>query len=141
MELPEKTLPDGLVEGIAVPDLPETPGLQVADWAPGTLVDDAGGDLVTAQSYLEMVRLKIEQNKKYPDLARVRSIEGRVTIRFVITAEGAVREVEITKHSRNKDLDTAAVKAVRAAAPFSKPPQRFFEGEIPLELTIVFELT
>jgi len=134
-------LPDGLVEGIAMPDIPDTPGLAMADWAPGALVDDAGGDFATAQNYLEMVRLKIERHKKYPDLARVRNIEGRVTIRFVITPDGAVRQLEITRHSRNKDLDAAALRAVQAAAPFSKPPRRFFEGEIPLELTIVFELT
>ncbi len=141
MEPPEKNLPDGLVEGIAMPDIPDTPGLAMADWAPGALVDDAGGDFATAQNYLEMVRLKIERHKKYPDLARVRNIEGRVTIRFVITPDGAVRQLEITRHSRNKDLDAAALRAVQAAAPFSKPPRRFFEGEIPLELTIVFELT
>ena len=141
MEPPERNLPDTLVEGIAMPDIPETPGLSVADWSPGILVDETGGDFVTAQNYLEMVRLKIERHKKYPSVARVRNIEGRVVIRFVITAEGAVRAAEITKPSRNKDLDLAALKAVEDAAPFTKPPARFFKGDIPLELTIVFELT
>ena len=141
MEPPDKNLPDSLVEGIAMPDIPETPGLEVADWSPGALVDETGGDFVTAQDYLQMIRLKIERYKQYPDLARVRNIEGRVVIRFVITPEGAVREAEITKRSRNKDLDLAALRAVEDAAPFSKPPARFFKGDIPLELTIVFELT
>ena len=141
MEPPEKNLPDSLVEGIAMPDIPDTPGLAVADWSPGTLVDGTGGDFATAQNYLDMVRLKIERHKKYPNAARVRNIEGRVVIRFVITPEGAVREVEITERSRNKDLDLAALRAVEDAAPFSKPPPRFFKGAIPLELTIVFELT
>jgi len=141
MEPPEENLPDTLVEGIAMPDIPETPGLALADWGPGTLVDEPGGDFVTAQNYLEMVRLRIERHKKYPSAARMRNIEGRVVIRFVITAEGAVQEVEITKRSRNKDLDLAALRAVEDAAPFSKPPPRFFKGAIPLELTIVFELT
>lgn len=141
MEPPEKNLPDSLVEGIAMADIPETPSLAVAGWSPGTLVDKTGGDFVTAQDYLDMVRLKIERHKKYPDVARVRNIEGRVVIRFIITLEGAVQEVEITKPSRNKDLDWAALRAVEDAAPFSKPPPRFFKGAIPLELTIVFELT
>ena len=141
MEPPEKNLPDSLVEGIAMPEIPETQSLAVADWSPGTLVDETGGDFVTAQNYLEMVRLKIERHKKYPDVARARSIEGRVIIRFVITPEGAVRRVEVTKASRDRHLDLAAVKAVEDAAPFSRPPKRFFQGDIPLELTIVFELT
>lgn len=141
LEPAEKNLPDSLMEGIAMPDIPDTPGLEVADWSPGALLDDTGGDFLTAQNYLEMVRLKIESHKKYPDTARVRNIEGRVTIRFVITLEGAVREVEVTEHSRNRVLDLAAVRAVKDAAPFSRPPRRFFEGDVPLELTIVFELT
>jgi len=45
------------------------------------------------------------------------------------------------KTSRYKVLDIAALKAVKDAAPFPKPPSRFFKGEIPLELTVVFELT
>lgn len=141
MEPADKDLPDSLVEGVSMPDITAAPGLQIADWSPGALVDDASGDYVTAHSYLEMVRLKIERHKKYPDIARVRNVEGRVVIRFVITPDGDIREVEIAKHSRNKALDLAALRAVQDAAPFPKPPGRLFQGEIPLELTIVFELT
>jgi protein TonB len=141
LDPPKKNLPDALVEGIGVPDVPETEGLDVASWSPGPVVDDAAGDCLTAQNYLEMVRLKIESHKKYPQQARLRNIEGRVTLRFVITTDGGVRDVEIVKNSRNRDLDAAAVAAVRASAPFSNPPQRFFNGDLPLELTIVFELT
>jgi protein TonB len=141
MEPPEKDLPDSLVEGIGMPDIPDTPSLAVVDWSSGTLVDEAGGDFVNAQNYLDMVRLKIERHKKYPAAARSRSIEGHVIIRFVITQEGAVRDIKVTKRSRNRHLDLAAVKAVEDAAPFSRPPRRFFQGDIPLELTIVFELT
>ncbi len=140
LEPREKNLPDTLVEGIWAPEVPETEGVDVANWAPGSLVDEAAGDFLTAQNYLEMVRLRIERHKKYPPQARVRNIEGRVTLRFVITTEGGVRDVEIVKHSRNTDLDSAAVDAVYAAAPFSKPPRRFFSEDLPLELTIVFEL-
>lgn len=88
-----------------------------------------------------MVRLKIERHKKYPDIARVKNIEGRVVVRFVITPDGGIREVKIAKRSRNRALDLAALRAVQDAAPFPKPPRRLFKGEIPLELTIVFELT
>jgi protein TonB len=133
MNSTEKDLPDSLVEAINMPDIPATPGLNIANWSPG--------ELETSSSYLEMVRLKIERHKEYPDMARVRQIEGLVTIRFVITPEGGVRAVEIAKTSRHKVLDTAALRAVERAAPFPKPPRRFFKGEVPLELTIVFELT
>lgn len=134
MEPAEENLPDSLLEGITMPDIPATPGLQMANWNPGELVG-------TSIGYLEMVSLKIERHKVYPDMARIRQIEERVTIRFVITPEGGIRAVEIARTSRQKVLDKAALRAVKAAAPFPKPPRRFFEGEIPLELTIVFELT
>jgi len=133
MEPAEKDLPDSLVEGISTPDIAAASGLNIADWSPE--------GLETSSSYLEMVRLKIEQHKSYPDMAKVRQIEGSVTIRFVITPEGGVRAVQLVKPSRHMVLDTAALNAVKDAAPFPKPPRHLFKGEIPLELTIVFELT
>ena len=133
LEPSEKDLPDSLVEGISSPDIAATSGLNIADWNPG--------ELDTSSSYLEMVRLKIEQHKLYPDMARTRQIEGTVTIRFVITTDGDVRAVELVKPSRHTLLDSAALNAVKDAAPFPKPPKHLFKGEIPLELTIVFELT
>lgn len=133
MEPAEKHLLDSLVEGISMPDIPPTSGLNIADWNPE--------GLETSSSYLEMVRLKIEQHKSYPDMAKVRQIEGSVTIRFVITPEGEVRALEIAKTSRHLVLDEAALRAVESAAPFPKPPRHLFKGEIPLELTILFELT
>ncbi len=133
IEPAEKDLPDSLVEGISMPDIAPTSGLNIADWSPD--------GLETSSSYLDMVRLKIEQHKSYPDTAKARQIEGSVTIRFIITPEGGVRAVEIAKTSRHMVLDTAALRAVQAAAPFPRPPRHLFKGEIPLELTIVFELT
>ena len=133
MEPAEKDLPDSIVEGLSTPDIAATSGLNIADWSPE--------GLETSSSYLEMVKLKIEQHKSYPHVAKVRQIEGSVTIRFVITPEGGVQEAQVVKTSRHEILDTAALNAVRAAAPFPKPPRRFFKGKIPLELTIVFELT
>ena len=133
IEPAEKDLPDSLVEGISTPDIAATPSLNIADWSPE--------GLETSSSYLEMVRLKIERHKEYPPTARTRQIEGSVTIQFVITPDGGVRAVGIAKTSRHMVLDKAALRAVETAAPFPKPPRHFFKGEIPLELTIVFELT
>jgi protein TonB len=136
MEAVEDNLPDSLVEGIAMPDISAVSSPQIANLSP-----DGSGDYVTTNSYLEMVRLRIERYKKYPDTARSRNIEGRVTIRFTITPDGDVREVKVAKCSRDRSLDLAALKAVQDAAPFPKPPRHLFKGAIPLELMIVFELT
>jgi len=140
VEPAEKNLPDSLVEGIAMPDVPDTAGLNIANWSPDALAE-ASGDYATPHSYVEMVRLKIERHEEYPDMARISHIEGRVTVRFVITLEGGIREAVVVKTSRHKVLDASALKAVEDAAPFPRPPRRLFTGEIPLELTIFFELT
>jgi len=132
----EKNLPDSLMEGIGMPNIPDTPGLNVANWDPGELIDSGDAEA----NYLEMVRLKIERHKKYPETARAKQIEGFVTVRFVITPQGDVLNIEIVKSSRQKSLDKAALKAIHAAAPFPRPPRHLFKGEIPLELTIAFEL-
>jgi protein TonB len=133
----EKDLSDSLVEGISMPDIPDVPSPDISDWSQ----DQSAYDYTTADSYLEMVRLRIERYKKYPHAARVRQIEGSVTVRFVIRPEGDIRSAEVVKTSGNRALDGAALMAVKEAAPFPKAPAHLFKGEIPLELTIMFELT
>ena len=63
-----------------------------------------------------------------------------MTVRFVIISGGDIRSAEVVKTSGNKALDRAALTAVKDAAPFPKAPASLFKGDIPLELTIVFEL-
>lgn len=135
----EKNLPDSLMETIDVPDIPEIPIFDIGnDFDSKELVDL--GDFDSEGIYFDMVRHRIERHKKYPERAKIRQIEGFVTVRFVITPQGDVLSVEVTKSSKQKSLDKAAIKAIHAAAPFPKPPKHLFEGEIPLELTIAFEL-
>ncbi len=136
----ERDLPDSLVERISMPEIPNVSGVAISDWNPGEL-DVASDEYTSPNSYLEMVRLMIEKHKRYPDIARIRQNEGRVTIRFVITLEGNVKAATVLKTSRHRVLDTAALQAVKDAAPFPKPPRRFFKAEITLELPVVFELT
>jgi protein TonB len=133
----EKDLPDSLLEGISMPDILDVPSSDISDWSP----DQSAYDYTTADSYLEMVRLRIERHKKYPHTARIRQIEGSVTVRFIIRPEGDIRSAEVVKTSGNRALDGAALTAVKDAAPFPKAPAHLFKDEIPLELNIVFELT
>ena len=128
--------PDALMEGISTPDIPDCSDLAIADWNPVGSVSFA-----TTSDYFEMVRLKIESCKRYPDLARVKHREGQAKVRFVITPDGQVSSVEIVKASRHGILNMAALNAVKAAAPFPKPPGGLFKGPLRIEITIMFELT
>lgn len=137
----ENDLPEKLMEGISTPYIPQTPGVESAAWVPGPQALETVDEYMTTASYLDMVKLKIESRKRYPDTAKARRVEGRVTVRFVLTPEGGVRDVTVTRGVRNSTLNMAALDAVKQAAPFPRPPSSLFTGALSLEIVIVFELT
>ncbi|MEA3359029.1 MAG: energy transducer TonB [Thermodesulfobacteriota bacterium] len=139
IEPAERNLPDSLVERVSMPDIPQDQRLNITEWSPPEkLVVES--DYATPNSYMEIIRLMIEKHKRYPSLARIKNIEGRVIIRFMITPQGDAKNVEIARSSRSKILDGAALKAVNDASPFPKPPGNIYQGELSLEVNIVFEL-
>jgi periplasmic protein TonB len=131
--------------GISVPSVPGVsagnPGMHISQWNPGGTGDIGASDFSSSRTYLEIVKLKIEKNKKYPEDAKRNRMEGTVGLKFIITPDGNIKNTEVAKSSRNRMLDDAAMKALQDAAPFPKPPERFFKGEVPLQLSIIFELT
>ena len=68
-------------------------------------------------SYLGRVRARVASR-------RPRNMRGRGTavVSFGISRSGAVRYVRLARSSGNKALDSAALGAVRRAAPFPRPP-------------------
>ena len=138
LEPVETDRPDRLLEDMSMPDIPDVSGPDISDWISDQHV--VFGDYATADKYMEMVLLRIERHKIYPRNARMRQMEGDVTVRFIITPEGDVRAVEVVKTSGDKSLDRAALAAVKGAAPFPRASERLFKGEIPLELILGFEL-
>jgi protein TonB len=131
--------PESPVETLSVPETPEISAPPLAAWTGGP--PGGQGDFGTARDYFDMVRLRIESNKEYPPAARARQVEGRVTVRFTIAPDGSVRTAEVVKSSKKGVLDEAALNAVRASSPFPRLPRHLFSGELPLEITILFELT
>ncbi|MBC8199964.1 MAG: energy transducer TonB [Desulfobacteraceae bacterium] len=127
MDTVEKNLPDSLMESVSMPIIPDNPGDM--------------SDCVTSNDYFEIVRLRIESHKSYPSAAKTRQIEGRVTVRFVIELDGHISSLKIAKSTRYRALDQAALNAVKEASPFPRPPKNLFKRSIPLEITIMFELT
>jgi TonB family protein len=134
----------GSEDTIGVPSVPGVsvgnPGLHISQWNSGG-GDGGASDFSTSRNYLEIVKLKIEKNKKYPENAKRNHMEGIVNLKFIITSDGDIRNMEISKSSRHPMLDEAAMQALKDAAPFPKPPERFFKEEVPLQISIIFELT
>lgn len=70
--------------------------------------------------YVEDWRQKVERvgNLNYPENARGR-LYGSLRLTVYIRADGTLERVELNKSSGYKELDQAAMKIVRLAAPFS----------------------
>lgn len=97
-------------------------------------------DEISANAYFNAMRLMIEKNKRYPQMARRRNQEGSVRVRFLIDNNGNVNALEIVKKAEYESLNKAALEAVRRSAPFAKPPASVAKSALKLELTINFKL-
>ena len=93
-----------------------------------------------SQDYFNTVRARIERHKHYPLAARRRRIEGTAAVRFVLHPDGRATDAAPADPSRHRLLNQAALKAVRDASPFPKPPAGLMSRPVPLEISIVFQL-
>jgi protein TonB len=109
---------------------------------PESVVDttDVQTQFSSARDYFEMLNLRIHSVKEYPESARSRHIQGRVKVKFVLLADGSLKDVQVVKTSRHRNLDEAAVNAVKKAAPFPKPPASLFKTPVTFQVHILFEL-
>jgi protein TonB len=74
--------------------------------------------------YVEDWRMKMERvgALTYPLDGQGNKMYGRLLVSVEIDANGNVRKAEISKSSGNKELDAAALRIVKMAAPFGKFP-------------------
>ena len=61
----------------------------------------------------------IARNTKYPEAAKINKIQGRVIIRFCVTAKGTVNRISVLK-SVNPEIDAEAIR-VTGTLPTFKP--------------------
>lgn len=139
---PQEAPAPSLVEEVKVPAAPPQPVRPAPVTAASSPSKPSpGANYATPNAYWAMVSRRIEQHKEYPQMARLRNWEGRVTLQFVITLEGDVREAKVIKGSGFRALDSAAVEALRRAAPFPKPPRNLFSSDVPFMVTLCYDLT
>ena len=93
------------------------------------------------RQYCGGVKRKIEKEKKYPRLAERNGYEGKVEIKFKILADGQVENVEIVNSSGYDVLDNEAVRAIRAAAPYSLIPEALAQTYLWIKVPLVFAIT
>ena len=123
-------------ENAAQPDPPhreETPSEVGGD---GRKDDVLRGKKSRYDTYLLLIRRKIERHWSYPPQAPSGKKEGTAVIRFTIDASGALKGVRIATPSGSPVLDEGTLAAVRAAAPFAPLPTAF--NLTRLHITAVF---
>lgn len=96
-----------------------------------------GDELLRYQSALKKL---INAHKIYPRIARKKEIEGVVTIGFLISKNGQLKDIKLIVSSNYKILDRAAIKTITDANPFLPIPESINKTELRLVLTISFAL-
>lgn len=74
-----------------------------------------GGAAVVVPGWNALLAAWLAANRRYPEEARRRSVEGEVTVRFSVAADGRVTDVAIATGSGSSALDGAAVAMLRGA--------------------------
>jgi len=77
--------------------------------------------------YLARWKQKIERmgTLNFPTAARTTVLSGNPTLEVALRADGSLEEIIILKSSGHKELDLAAMRILRLAAPFDPFPQQF----------------
>ena len=82
------------------------------------------------RGYMGMLRGKIESIWEYPKEAAMHRISGDLNIRFTIKRDGSVGDVELIRTSGYRELDEAALKAIKDAEPFWPLPVDWDKDEL-----------
>lgn len=82
------------------------------------------------RGYMRKLKDKIESVWKYPEDAARQGIAGDLYIMFSILKDGSLDEVRLVRTSGHRDLDEAAKKALKNAAPYWPLPDDWPEDRL-----------
>lgn len=82
------------------------------------------------RGYMRRLKDKIERIWRYPKAASRRGISGDLYIRFSINRDGSLGDVELVRTSGYKDLDRAAMDALKNAEPYWPLPEDWKEDQL-----------
>jgi periplasmic protein TonB len=91
-------------------------------------------------AYASGLKSSIIRHKAYPAVAERLGHEGAVKIGFTVDASGSLDAVTVKSSSGYDELDSAALDAVRAAAPFDPIPVETGKARLNLSITLKFNL-
>jgi protein TonB len=100
---------------------------------------DAGGN-ASVSSYQAQVLAHLQRYKSYPAAAKSAGTRGIATVRFSLSASGAVISASLAHGSGAAVLDQAAVAMVRRASPFPPIPSGLGRSRMDFAAPIRFDL-
>ena len=83
---------------------------------------------------------RLEQFKRYPNLAQFRHQEGVVQLRFTMDRQGHVLSAQIAKSSGYDALDDETLALIHRAEPLPPPPPEVTGATIGLTVPVQFSL-
>ena len=89
--------------------------------------------------FLKKIREKIKRTHRYQQDVR-EADEGTTRVRFTILRDGTLATTKVVTSSGSKALDTAALVAIRNAAPFPPFPEGQEGNMLHIEIPIAFQL-
>lgn len=101
------------------------------------------GDLTNTRykPYLVKLKKKIERFWGYPPAAVARRIEGTAMIKFSVTSEGTLDEINVTTSSGSALLDQGTVSAIQSAAPFEPLPPAYGLSRLNIQASFAYQMS
>lgn len=90
--------------------------------------------------YNQRLKQRIESIWVYPRRAAAQGIYGDLVIKFTILQSGSLGSVELVRTSGHKDLDDAAIKALRDGAPYWPLPKEWGMDSYTIEGLFIYTL-
>ncbi len=85
------------------------------------------------------IRVRVEQLKHYPHIARANRWEGRVVLRAIIGEDGQLVDLKVAESSGHSVLDEAALEVLTKAAPLTLP-QPLGRPQVVVQVPISYRL-
>ena len=124
-EIEEKTVEEEVIEAETDEESVEEEVISASNNLDSNSLEDNSAAASRARylkTHFMYIKEKIQKKIVYPRIARRRGLQGKTVISFVICADGSVRDLKVVESSGYAVLDKSAIKTVKMAAPFPKPP-------------------
>jgi TonB family protein len=92
-------------------------------------------------TYAAAIKERISANWVYPEAAKDRLIEGRLTVLFSLSPRGELMETTFLSGSGYRVLDEEAARAIRSAAPFPSFPAHITVNRLNVKATFDYRIT